>query len=105
MVNQDLQSELMDKVRHTVDSIVDAGFETRDVFDEFCERIDDWCRGLGYTAYIRVFWYDETDLDQSLDEVMDINERFNIEAYCNYPSCEYNACFTVMLYKEIRDEY
>ena len=102
MINNDLQQELQNKVRLYVDQIVDNGYETADVFSEFCDRIDDWCKDKGYTAYIRVFWYDNTDPDEILDDVADIWDRFNIVAYCNQPSSEYNATFVVMLYKEMR---
>lgn len=104
MVKQDLQDILYKKVKHTLDEIIDGGCPTGDVFDELCNKIDPWAEIKGYTAYIRVFWYDETDPDEMLDDVADIWNRFNIDAYCNIPSSELDVCFTVMLYKEIRVE-
>lgn len=103
MINNDLQDELQSKVRLSMDKIVDGGYEKTDVFDEFCNSIDDWCKPKGYTAYIKVFWYDDVDPDEMLDEVCDIWNRFDIEAYCNQPSSEYDGTFVVMLYKNIRD--
>jgi len=104
MVKQDLQDILYKKVKSTVETIIDKGFPVLEVFDELCNRIDPWAEIKGYKAYIRVFWYNDSDPDEMLDDVADIWNRFNIDAYCNYPSTELDACFTVMLYKEIRDE-
>ena len=104
MINNTLQEKLYNHAKHTIDLIVDGGYETKDIFDEFCNRIDDWCKGMGYTAYIRVFWYDEIDPEEMLDDVADIWNRYDIDAYCNIPSTELDACFTVMLYKQIRDD-
>lgn len=104
MVKTELEVDLGKKVRQAIDRIVDGGYEKQDVFDEFCNEIDPWAEIKGYTAYIRVFWYDDYDPEEMLDDVLDITNRFNIEAYWNQPSREYDACFTVMLYKEIRDE-
>lgn len=104
MIKQALQDKLYERVKWIMDSLIDGGYATNEIFDELCNQIDPWCKGLGYTAYIRVFWYDETDPDEMLDDVADIWNRYDIDAYCNIPSCELDACFTVMLYKQIRDD-
>ena len=105
MVDNTLQEKLEKKVISVVDEIIDSCYPESEVFDELCDKIDTWTEILGYKAYIRVFWHnDGDDLYEVLDDVMDITNRFNILAYCNLDRVEYNATFTVMLYKEIRDE-
>lgn len=102
MINNDLQLRLANRVRASVDDIVDGGYEIKDVFDEFCDRIDEWAETHGYKAYIRVFWHDEIDAEEILDDVAYIWDTYSIKAYINQPSEEYNATFTVMLYKQRR---
>ena len=86
-------------VRITVNEIVDGGYETKDVFDEFCDRMDEWLDKRGLQAYIRVFWWDDAEeLDEILDEINSIRDRFDVKEYVNWPSMEYRACFTVMAY-------
>lgn len=102
MINRELKEQLEAKVKTIVDEIIDKSYPLDELFDEFCDRVDSWSEKNGYHAYIRIFWYDETDLDESLNEVMEMNEDYNIEAYCNYPSAEVDGCFTVVLYKEAR---
>ena len=90
--------ELTNKVRATVNEVVDAGYPICDIFDEFCNRMDTWLDKHKMQAYIRVFWYNETDLDEALDDISDIFSRFDIQCYCNQPSAEIDACFSVLAY-------
>ena len=102
MINNDLQLRLANRVRASIDDIVDSCYETTDVFDEFCDRIDEWAESYGYKAYIRVFWNGEEDGYEMLDDVAYVWDKFNVKAYYNQTSVEYNATFTVMLYKKRR---
>lgn len=88
-----------EKVKITVDEIVDEGYDTKDVFDEFCNRMDEWLEKRGLQAYIRVFWWkDAEELDEILDEVNDIRDRFDVCDYVFWPCQEYEATFAVMAY-------
>jgi len=90
-----------EKVRLAVEEIVDACYEPADVFDEFCLEMDKWLDERGLEAYIRVFWWDDfEELDQILDEVNHIRDRFNIREYAFWPSQEYRATFAVMAYRK-----
>lgn len=102
MINMQLNRELESKVDNIMEYLSDNGYASEDLFDEICNEIDDWAEIKGYHAYIRIYWNNESDFDQYLDDTCEIMDRYNIKAYCNYPCAEYECCVTVMLYKHHR---
>lgn len=102
MISPHLNNELETKVTNVMEEIVDSCYASEDIFDEICNEIDTWAEIKGYQAYIRIYWNNESDVDQYLDDTCEIMDRYNVKAYCNYPCVEYECCVTVMLYKHHR---
>jgi len=102
MTSPQLTSDLETKVKGVIEEIVNSHYASEDIFDEICNKIDTWAETKGYQAYIRIYWNNESDFDQYLDDMCEIMDMYNIKAYCNYPCAEYECCVTVMLYKHRR---
>lgn len=89
------------KLYDIIKNLADNDTKTADVFDEFCDKVDEICQKEGLKAYIRVFWDNDSEtLADTLDEVCDIMFRFDVVEYVNIPSTDYDATFTVITYTD-----
>lgn len=86
-------------IRAKWDEIVDAGTEWQECFDELCNYVDDRFDDYGAIPYVRIFWHNDSDsdLDNVCDELMDIAQRFDVEAYCVVESSDMEATIVVAI--------
>lgn len=91
--------ELDGIIRKQWDKIVDAGTDWQDCFDKLCDYVDGRFYACGAIPYVRIFWHDDSDsdLDNVCDELMDIAQRFDVEAYCVVESSDMDATIVVAI--------
>ena len=62
--------ELYKACRDAVETALDEGQRTDVIFDRFCDAAETYAKKYREQAYCRVFWHDETDLDEAISDVL-----------------------------------
>lgn len=67
-----MNDDLYKTCRDAVEAALDEGQQTDVIFDRFCDAAETYAKKHREQAYCRVFWHDETDLDEAIGDVLDM---------------------------------
>ena len=93
-----MNQELYRVCRKAIDEAIDQGHHSDAVFDHFIDAAEMFAELKHHHVYCRVFWYDETDLDDAICDLLDVIKPHQCIDYAVVTSGDLNATFVAIIY-------
>lgn len=92
----------------TLDKVIQDGLDSNDgsnlVLDRVFDQAQSYAGKFGMQAYCRIFWHDETDLDEALSDVLHFCIHKNAQGYATNEIVDWDATLITIMFKGDKDD-
>ena len=97
-----MNKDLYRMCHKAIDEAIDQGHHPDVVFDHFIDAAEMYAELKHQHSYCRVFWHDETDLDDAICDLLDTVKSHQCTDYAVITSGDLNATFVAIVYRSFK---